>query len=193
MNEIALADEVASEFGHAEPARVGVGGGLGTPAAVAAAFAAGAAFVVTGSVNQATVESGLSEDGRALLAQASMTDIAMAPAADMFELGVEVQVLKRGTLFAQRGKELYKAYRSYESLEAMPAEERDALEQKVLGRSIDDIWAETEEFFGQRDREDECVIGVEAGSNARSAISSARTDNSVAAPKTASDSYFRCP
>lgn len=148
---IALAEEVTAEFGYAQPPRVGVGGGLGTPAAVASAFATGAAFVVTGSVNQCTVESALSADGRELLAKASMTDVAMAPAADMFEMGVEVQVLKRGTLFAQRGKELYRAFRAYPSLEAMPAEERRALEEKVLGRSIADIWAETMAFFERRD------------------------------------------
>ena len=148
---IDLASEVSAQHGYAQPPRVGVGGGLGTPAALAAAFATGAAFVVTGSVNQATVESALSEDGRQLLASASMTDVSMAPAADMFELGVEVQVLKRGTLFAQRGKELYKAFRTYPSLDAIPAEERQALEQKVLGRPIDEIWAETQSFFEQRD------------------------------------------
>ncbi|NIR78025.1 MAG: 2-nitropropane dioxygenase, partial [Gemmatimonadetes bacterium] len=56
---IDLAREVAAEHGYPRPPRVGVGGGLGTPAALASAFAAGAAYVVTGSVNQAAVESGL--------------------------------------------------------------------------------------------------------------------------------------
>ncbi len=148
---IALAHEVAAEHGYSGSIRVGVGGGLGTPSAVAAAFAAGAAYVVTGSVNQAAIESGLADDGRQMLAQASMTDVAMAPAADMFELGVEVQVLKRGTMFAQRGKELYRIFRMYDSLEAMPADARLAMEQKVLGRTVDEIWAETLSFFEQRD------------------------------------------
>ncbi|MEC9072712.1 MAG: 2-nitropropane dioxygenase, partial [Myxococcota bacterium] len=103
---ISLAEEVTAQYGYTQPPRVGAGGGLGTPAALASAFAAGAAYVITGSVNQCTVESALSADGRRLLAQASMADVAMAPAADMFELGVEVQVLKRGTFFAQRGREL---------------------------------------------------------------------------------------
>lgn len=147
---IDLAEEVRAEIGYSERPRIGVGGGLGTPGALASAFAAGAAFVVTGSVNQAAVESALSEDGRRMLAQASMTDVAMAPAADMFELGVEVQVLKRGTLFAQRGKELYRIFRTYPSLEAMPEEERVAMEQKVLGRTVADIWADTRAFFSER-------------------------------------------
>jgi PfaD family protein len=148
---IELADEVAAEFGYVQRPRIGVGGGLGTPAALASAFAAGAAFVVTGSVNQATVESALSEDGRRMLAQASMTDVAMAPAADMFEMGVEVQVLKRGTMFAQRGRELYRIYRTYDSFEAMPADEFSAMEQRLLGRPVAEIWADTRSFFDKRD------------------------------------------
>ncbi len=148
---LSLAAECAREHGFASPARVGAGGGLGTPAALAAAFAAGAAYVVTGSVNQATLESALSPDGRAMLALASSTDVAMAPAADMFEMGVEVQVLKRGTLFAQRGKELYKVFRTYPSIEAIPDRVRSALENNVLGRPIDDIWDDTREFFLRRD------------------------------------------
>ena len=147
----ALAEDVTAEFGYREPPRVGAAGGLGTPAALASAFAAGAAYVLTGSVNQCTVESALSADGRELLGEASMVDVAMAPAADMFEMGVEVQVLKRGTLFAQRGKELYKAFRAYPSLEAMPEQERRSLEQKVLGRSVDEVWADTKSFFETRD------------------------------------------
>lgn len=148
---IELADEISAEFGYVRRPRVGVGGGLGTPAAIASAFATGAAYVVTGSVNQAAVESALSEDGRKMLTQASMTDVAMAPAADMFEMGVEVQVLKRGTMFAQRGKELYKIFRTYPSFEAMPADEFAAMEQRLLGRTVAEIWADTKSFFEQRD------------------------------------------
>ena len=84
-----LARSLSAQHGYTRAVRVGVGGGLGTPSAIAAAFGMGAAYVVTGSVNQAAVESALSDDGRRMLAEASMTDVAMAPAADMFEMGVE--------------------------------------------------------------------------------------------------------
>jgi trans-AT polyketide synthase, acyltransferase and oxidoreductase domains len=40
----------------------------------------------------------------ALLAKASMADVMMAPSADMFEMGVKVQVLKTGTMFAMRAQ-----------------------------------------------------------------------------------------
>ncbi len=148
---LALRDEVESTLGVRGTIRVGAAGGLGTPSSVAAAFALGAAYVLTGSVNQAAVESGLSDEGKVMLAQADIADVAMAAAADMFELGVKLQVLKRGTLFAARANKLYDAYRGHDSLEAIaPALRRD-LEQKVLGASFDEVWAETEAFWSARE------------------------------------------
>ena len=44
----------------------------------------------------------------------------MAPAADMFEMGVKVQVLKRGTMFAMRAAKLYELYRAHDGLEDDP-------------------------------------------------------------------------
>ncbi|KDF01155.1 2-nitropropane dioxygenase [Mycolicibacterium aromaticivorans JS19b1 = JCM 16368] len=148
---ISLRDEIVATYRYSVLPRVGAAGGLGTPAAVAAAFAAGAAYVLTGSVNQSAMESGLSPDARALLAMAESTDVAMAPAADMFEMGVTVQVLKRGTMFAQRGHRLADFYRRYSSLEEAPADELANLEKTVLGRSVADIWADTEAFFANSD------------------------------------------
>ncbi|PIW63397.1 MAG: 2-nitropropane dioxygenase, partial [Candidatus Omnitrophica bacterium CG12_big_fil_rev_8_21_14_0_65_50_5] len=78
-----------------------------------AAFMMGAAYIVTGSVNQACVESGTSDIVRKLLAGAEQADVAMAAAADMFEMGVKVQILKRGTMFAMRSNKLYEYYRAY--------------------------------------------------------------------------------
>ena len=55
---IRLRDEIVAARGYARPIRVGAAGGIGTPSAVASAFALGAAYIVTGSVNQACIESG---------------------------------------------------------------------------------------------------------------------------------------
>ena len=55
---------------------------------------------------QACVESGSCEVVRRLLAQVEQADTAMAPAADMVEMGVKVQVLKRGTMFPMRAAKL---------------------------------------------------------------------------------------
>lgn len=144
-------DEAVARYGYRDVPRLGAAGGLGAPAGVASAFALGAAYVLTGSVNQAAVESGLSAEGRAMLAQAGVADVGMAPAADMFELGVKLQVLQRGTLFVQRANRLYEAYRAYPSIEALPAALRAELEQKVLGATLDAVWDETRAFWSQRD------------------------------------------
>jgi PfaD family protein len=111
----------------------------------------GAAYVVTGSVNQAAVEAGLSDAGKAMLAEADVADVIMAPAADMFELGVNVQVLKRGTMFGVRSAKLYEAWHSNASLEAIPAELKTRLERDVLHATFDEIWAETKGFWQKRD------------------------------------------
>ena len=65
----------------------------------------------------------------------------MAPASDMFEAGVEVQVLKRGTLFAARGHKLYDAWRRYEAWADVPAAERADIETKILRKPFDEVWA----------------------------------------------------
>ena len=101
----------------------------------------GAAYVVTGSVNHSCIEAGTSPHVKRVLAEADMADVMMAPAADMFELGVNLQVLKRGTMFPLRARKLYELYQAYDSLDAIPAAERDRLERQILRQPIDAVWA----------------------------------------------------
>src|SRR5262249_57730294 len=100
------------QHGYDRTLRIGAAGGISTPWSAAAALAMGAAYIVTGSVNQSCVESGTSDAVRKMLAQAQQADIAMAPAADLFEMGVKVQVLKRGTMFPMRAAKLFHLYRA---------------------------------------------------------------------------------
>jgi len=148
---LSLRDEIQAEFNYDKPLRVGVGGGVGTPDAALAAFNMGAAFIVTGSVNQACYQAGASEHTRGLLAQADMADVAMAPAADMFEMGVKLQVLKRGTLFPMRAQKLYELYCAYDSIEDIPQAEREKIEKQIFRQTLDEIWAGTVAFFQERD------------------------------------------
>jgi PfaD family protein len=150
---IALRDELQARHGYARVPRVGAAGGIGTPEAVAGAFAMGAAYVVTGSINQSCVEAGTSPHTRALLAQAEYADVAMAPAADMFELGVDVQVLKRGTFFPMRARRLYDLYQRHASLEEIPAQERERLETQFFRRTFAEVWDDTVAYFTERDPE----------------------------------------
>jgi trans-AT polyketide synthase/acyltransferase/oxidoreductase domain-containing protein len=148
---LALRDAAVARHGYRRRIRVGAAGGLGSPQAVAGAFALGAAYVLTGSVNQLAIESGVSDDARALLAQADVADVMMAPAADMFEMGVQVQVLRRGTMFGPRARRLYEVYRENSSIEELPASVRGALEREVLHASLDEVWTQTVSFWQQRD------------------------------------------
>ena len=113
----------------------------------------GAAYIVTGSVNQACVEAGTSEHVRKLLSTVASTDVTMAPASDMFEMGVELQVLKRGSLFGPRAKKLYEYYTRYNSIDEIPAKDREVLEKKVFREPLETIWQYCVDFFNERDPE----------------------------------------
>jgi trans-AT polyketide synthase, acyltransferase and oxidoreductase domains len=147
----ALRDEVVAQHQYARPIRVGAAGGLGTPESVAAAFMLGADYVLTGSINQACVESGTSRLVRQMLAEATSSDVAMAADAGSFEMGSQVQVLRRGTLFASRSQRLLELYRRYSSLSEIPDRERQQLEANVFRMSFDEIWRSTQTFFQRVD------------------------------------------
>jgi PfaD family protein len=148
---LALRDESMARHGFRHPIPVGLGGGIATPDAAAAAFAMGAAYVLTGSVNQSCVEAGTCAAVRRMLAEAQQADVIMAPAADMFEMGVKVQVLKRGTMFAMRAAKLYDLYNAYPSFEALPPADQNFVEKQLLQTSFAAAWGQTMAFFKARD------------------------------------------
>ena len=148
---ISLRDEIADKFGYRQPPCVGLGGGISTPHSTAAAFAMGASYVLTGSVNQACVEAGTSETVRKMLAEAGQADVTMAPAADMFEMGVKVQVLKRGTMFPFRAAKLYDLYSRYDSFDDIPSGDRAIVERDILKCGFHEEWEQTKKFFETRD------------------------------------------
>ena len=148
---IALRNENQLKNNFTAPVRIGAGGGIGTPASVLGAFSMGAAYIVTGSVNQGCVEAGTSTQVKHALAQAAAPDVMMAPSADMFEMGVKVQVLKRGTMFPMRSQKLYETYLKYNSIEEIESSERKELENKIFQNDLDKIWDECVKFFTERD------------------------------------------
>ncbi|NGO72509.1 2-nitropropane dioxygenase, partial [Streptomyces sp. SB3404] len=130
---------------------VGEAGGLGTPEAVAAAFAMGADFVLTGSVNQCTVEAGTSDAVKDRLQRATTEDTALAPAGDLFEIGARVQVLRRGLFFPARANRLYELYRSHHSLEDLDRETAEQIQRSYLGRTFAQVWEETSRYLSRTD------------------------------------------
>ncbi|HRY15056.1 MAG TPA: PfaD family polyunsaturated fatty acid/polyketide biosynthesis protein [Candidatus Competibacteraceae bacterium] len=144
-----LRDRAQAEYRYLQPPRIGGAGGLGTPESIAAAFMLGCEFVLTGSINQCTVEAGTSAAVKELLAAADIQDTDLCPAGDMFEIGAKVQVLKKGVLFPVRANKLYEIYRRYDTLEQLDSATRRLLEEKYFERSCEAVWAETRDYYAQ--------------------------------------------
>ena len=148
---IALRDELAGKYQYKNAPCVGLAGGIATPHSAAAAFAMGAAYILTGTVNQSCIEAGTSQTVRKMLAEAGQADVTMAPAADMFEMGVKVQVLKRGTMFPLRAAKLYDLYCNYDRFDAIPEKQQLSLERDFFRNSFQKEWEQTKIYFTRHD------------------------------------------
>ncbi len=147
---IGLRNELMAEHRFAKPIRVGAAGGLGSAEAIGAAFTLGADFVVTGSVNQCTVEAATSDLVKDMLAEVEVQDTGYAPAGDMFEIGARVQVVRKGTLFPARANKLYQLWRQHDGLDAIDPATRDSLQQRFFRRSLDEVWADTQRHLAAK-------------------------------------------
>jgi trans-AT polyketide synthase/acyltransferase/oxidoreductase domain-containing protein len=143
---LGLRDEMARRHRYRKRVRVGAAGGLGTPEAAAAALMLGAEFLVTGSINQCSVEAGHSEPVKDLLEKINVQDTDYAPAGDMFETGARVQVLKKGVFFPARANRLYQLYTQFDSLDALDAATRRQLEEKYFKRSFEAVFDEVRQY-----------------------------------------------
>lgn len=145
-----LRDEMMSKYGYDTPIRVGAAGGIGTPHAAAAAFVMGADFVLTGSINQCTVEAGTSDAAKDLLQELNVQDTDYAPAGDMFEIGARVQVAKRGLFFPARANKLYELYQRHNSIDEIDSKTRQQIQERYFKRSFDDVWDETRSYYAKQ-------------------------------------------
>jgi PfaD family protein len=137
---ISLKNKMKQRFGYQEEIMVGYGGGIGTPNSIVSAFAMGADFIFTGSINQCTVESGAHEVVKDILSKVSIHDTTIAPAGDMFEIGAKVQVVKKYSMFPQRANWLYQLFMQYDSLEALPDGTRLRIEKEIFKKSLSQVW-----------------------------------------------------
>ncbi len=144
---IKLRNEMMEKYKYSKKIHVGAAGGIGTPEAAAAAFILGADFILTGSINQCTVEAGTSDSVKDLLQQMNVQDTDYAPAGDMFELGAKVQVLKKGLFFPARANKLYELYRQYNSLDEIDQKTRTQIQEKYFKRSFESIYEDIKSYY----------------------------------------------
>lgn len=142
---LALRETMMARHRYARKIRVGAAGGIGTPEAAAAVFVMGADFILTGSINQCTVEAGTSAAVKDLLQQINVQDTAYAPAGEMFELGAKVQVLKKGVYFPARANKLYELYRQHDSIDEIDEKTKSRLQEQYFRKSFEDIYAEVKQ------------------------------------------------
>ena len=144
---IRLKNDLVKECGYNHDIYIGAAGGIGTPEAAAAMFILGADFIQTGSINQCTIEAGTSDIVKDMLQNVDVQDTTMAPAGDMFEIGSQVQVLRKGVFFPSKANKLSDIYRQYPSLQHIDQETKAFLEEKVFKKPLPVIEKETREYL----------------------------------------------
>ncbi|PIT06151.1 hypothetical protein TSA1_18045 [Bradyrhizobium nitroreducens] len=143
-------DEVVAHRRYHYPVHLGAAGGIGTAHAALAAFMLGADFIVTGSINQCTVEAGTSDAVKDMLQEVDVNDTDYAPAGDMFEIGAKVQVVKKGVFFPARANKLYELYRRHNSIDEIDPATRRQIEEKYFALSLDQVWEETKLYLSRK-------------------------------------------
>jgi len=142
-----LRDEMQEKYGYSTALRIGSAGGIGTPHAAAAAFMLGADFIMTGSINQCTVEAGTSDAVKDILQSLNVQDTSYAPAGDMFEIGARVQVVRKGLLFPARANKLYELYKHTHALEDLDENTKNQIQEKYFKRRFEEVWEETKNYY----------------------------------------------
>jgi trans-AT polyketide synthase/acyltransferase/oxidoreductase domain-containing protein len=150
-----LKQDIQNEHTYPKNIRIGLAGGIGTPMSAASAFIMGAGFVLTGSINQCTVEANISSEVKDLLQTMNVQDTGYAPSGNAFELGSKVQVLKKGVLFPVRANKLYNLFSQYGSLEEIPERTVAQLEKNYFKKPLSEIWEETKTYLQKRGKQQE--------------------------------------
>ena len=93
----------------------------------------------------------MSNPVKEMLQSINVQDTAYAPAGDMFELGAKVQVLKRGVFFPARANKLYDLWQRCNGWDEVDERTRTQLEDKFFGRSFDEVYRETRDYYLRED------------------------------------------
>lgn len=142
-----LRNRLQKKYNYTKQVRVGAGGGIGTGDAALACFALGAEFITTGSINQCTVEAGISDIVKDMLQEIDVQDTQYAPAGDLFELGAKVQVLKKGVFFPARANKLYELYKQLGSIDEIDDKTKKQLEEKYFKMSLSEVYDKIKAYY----------------------------------------------
>jgi PfaD family protein len=126
---------------------LGAAGGIGSHISAYNMFNIGADYIVTGSINQCSVESGTSDKVKNLLASSMISDIIKAPYFNNLEYSTDIYVLKKGTLFPMRANTLYDFYKKSKTIEELSKDDLIKLEKQIFKKSINTVLHDSKEYF----------------------------------------------
>ncbi|MFJ8525107.1 ACP S-malonyltransferase [Bacillus cereus] len=136
---IHLRDSYMSQYKFVKNVRIGAGGGIGTPTAAAVAFMLGADFILTGSINQCTVEAATSDYVKDMLQNMEIQDTTYVPSEYALDTSGYSQVVRKGVFFPARANRLYDLLKSYGSISEIDSKTRLYIEEKYFGKSFEEI------------------------------------------------------
>jgi trans-AT polyketide synthase/acyltransferase/oxidoreductase domain-containing protein len=142
-----MRDHMMAKHRYSEYIHIGAAGGIGTPESAGVAFLLGADFIMTGSINQCTVEAGTSDFVKDMLEDTAVQDTEYAPAGDMLEFGSKVQVLKKGTFFPARANKLYDIFKHHSSLSEFDEATKNQIENVYFKKKISQIVEEEKDYL----------------------------------------------
>lgn len=90
-----LKETVEKEYKYQSEIRIGVSGGIGTPNAAATMFMMGASFILTGSINECTVEANISNRVKEMLSSINVQDIGYVQHGMYMNLIIEFKFSKK--------------------------------------------------------------------------------------------------
>jgi trans-AT polyketide synthase/acyltransferase/oxidoreductase domain-containing protein len=148
LSVLPIRKEMQNRYPHIK-IYIGAAGGLGDPMSIGLCFSLGADFILTGSINQCSIEAGTSDKAKDLLQAMGVEDTDYSIAGDMFEIGAKVQVLKKGVLYPGRANTLFNIYTLFNSLDEIPSPIRTLLEEQYFRMSFEEASQQVEHYFGR--------------------------------------------
>lgn len=137
-----LRNDLVSKHNYSSYVCIGCAGGIGTPDAIVAAVMLGAEFVMTGSINQCTVEAKTSDTVKNMLQEAEIQDTEYIVSGDNFEFGTKSQIFRKGVLFHVRATKLYETYKLYNSIDEIDDYTKKQIEERYFQKSFEQIYDE---------------------------------------------------
>lgn len=140
------------KYGYSKDIHIGAAGSIGDSVSALDAFLLGADFIMTGSVNQCTAEAEVSKWVKDKLQKVEIQDTEMIPTSHVYEIGMKVQVLKKGVFFVARALKLYEIYNRISKIEDIEPKVLAQIQDKYFGKSIDDIYNEIKNDLSDTER-----------------------------------------